>query len=81
MTRRSGTLPQRKTLALFLAVAAISVCALAWMAARLLAQDRALEAQRLQEQRETPSYGTRRAGRAGNSCGCPEWAGKPSDCG
>lgn len=37
---------------LFLAVAAVSVAALVWMGARLLTQDRALEAQQLEERRE-----------------------------
>lgn len=37
---------------LFLAVAALSVVALVWMGVRLVQQDRALEAQRLEEQRE-----------------------------
>jgi signal transduction histidine kinase len=37
---------------LFVAVAAVSVIALVWMGVRLLTQERALEAQRLQERRE-----------------------------
>jgi signal transduction histidine kinase len=52
--RRSGTLfTPRKTLGLFVVVAGVSVTALAWMGTRLISQDRALEAQRLQERRET----------------------------
>jgi len=45
-------IPGRVT-ALFFAVAAISVLALLWLGVRLLEQDRALEAQRLQERRES----------------------------
>lgn len=45
-------IPGRVT-ALFFAVAAISVFALLWLGVRLLEQDRALEAQRLQEKRES----------------------------
>ena len=52
MARRSGWLPPRRTVALFITVAAVSVAALAWMGARLLVQERALEGQRLQERRE-----------------------------
>jgi hypothetical protein len=52
MPRRPGRLPPRKTVALFVAVAAVSVIALVWMGVRLLTQERALEAQRLQERRE-----------------------------
>lgn len=52
MAPRTGRLPPRKTVALFVAVAAVSVTALVWMGARLLTQERALEAQRLQERRE-----------------------------
>lgn len=37
---------------LFLTVAALSVVALVWMGVRLVQQDRALEAQRLEEKRE-----------------------------
>jgi len=40
-------------MALFLAVAAVSVVALIWMGLRLLEQDRALEAQQLEERRKT----------------------------
>ncbi len=50
--RRPGRPPPRKTAALFAAVAVVSVTALVWMGVRLLAQERALEAQRLQERRE-----------------------------
>ncbi len=50
--RAWARLPGRMT-ALFFAVAAVSVCALGWLGVRLLEQDRALEAQRLQEQRES----------------------------
>lgn len=42
-----------KTMALFLAVAALSVVALIWMGLRLLEQDRALEEQQLEERRKT----------------------------
>jgi signal transduction histidine kinase len=52
MWRRSSRLPPRKTGVLFLAVAAVSVTALVWMGARLLTQDRAVEAQQLEERRE-----------------------------
>jgi signal transduction histidine kinase len=52
VARRPGRLPPGKTVVLFVAVAAVSVVALVWMGARLLTQDRALEAQRLQERRE-----------------------------
>ena len=44
--------PSKYNALLFLAVAAISVTALVWMGIRLLQQDRALEAQRLEEKRE-----------------------------
>jgi signal transduction histidine kinase len=44
--------PSKYSAFLFLAVAAVSVFALVWMGARLLQQDRALEAQRIEEQRE-----------------------------
>ena len=44
--------PSRYVAVLFLGVAAVSVIALVWMGVRLLRQDRALEAQRLEEQRE-----------------------------
>ena len=50
--RRLARFPPTKTVVLFVAVAAVSVVALVWMGARLLAQDRALEAQRMTEQRE-----------------------------
>ena len=52
MVRRSGWLPPRRTVALFVTVAAVSVAALVWMGVRLLMQERALEGQRLQERRE-----------------------------
>ena len=45
-------LPRNLT-ALFLAVAALAVVALVWLGVRLLEQDRALEAQRLEERRES----------------------------
>ena len=44
--------PRNLTVA-FLAVAAVSVVALIWLGARLVAQDRALEAERLREKRES----------------------------
>ncbi|MGD8538377.1 MAG: HAMP domain-containing sensor histidine kinase [Candidatus Aminicenantes bacterium] len=44
--------PSKYNAVLFLAVAAVSVIALVWMGVRLLQQDRALEAQRLEEKRE-----------------------------
>ena len=44
--------PSKYTAFLFLGVAAVSVFALVWMGWRLLQQDRALETQRLEEQRE-----------------------------
>ena len=44
--------PSKYNAVLFLAVAAVSVIALVWMGVRLMQQDRALEAQRLEEQRE-----------------------------
>ena len=50
--QQPGTVRLRKTIALFVAVAAVSVTALVWMGVRLLTQERALEAQRLQERRE-----------------------------
>src|SRR5512143_1193935 len=50
--RRPGRLPPRKTIALFVAVAAVSVTALMWMGVRLLTQEGVLETQRLQERRE-----------------------------
>ena len=53
MARRPGRLLPARTIALFVAVAAVSVIAVVWMGARLLTQERALEAQRLQERRET----------------------------
>ena len=52
VARRPGWLPPGRTVVLFVAVAAVSVVALVWMGARLLTQERALEAQRLQERRE-----------------------------
>ena len=52
MARRPDRLSPGKTVALFVAVAAVSVTALVWMGARLLTQERALEAQRLPERRE-----------------------------
>jgi len=52
VARRPGWLPPGRTVVLFVAVAAVSVVALIWMGARLLTQERALEAQRLQERRE-----------------------------
>lgn len=44
--------PSRGAAILFLGVAAVSVAALIWMGARLIEQDRALEAQQLRERRE-----------------------------
>ena len=44
--------PSKYSVVLFLGVAAVSVIALVWMGWRLLQQDRALEAQRLEEKRE-----------------------------
>jgi len=44
--------PSRNTVILFLGVAAVSVAALVWMGVRLVQQDRALEAQQLEERRE-----------------------------
>jgi signal transduction histidine kinase len=44
--------PPKYSVILFLGVAAVSVIALTWMGWRLLQQDRELEAQRLEEQRE-----------------------------
>jgi signal transduction histidine kinase len=44
--------PSRNTAILFLSVAAVSVVALVWMGVRLVQQDRALEAQQLEERRE-----------------------------
>ena len=54
MFRLSGwaRVPRNLTVA-FLAVAAVSVVALIWLGARLVAQDRALEAERLREKRES----------------------------
>ena len=52
MARRPERLSPGRTVILFAAVAAVSVTALVWMGARLLTQERALEAQRLQERRE-----------------------------
>jgi len=50
--RRSKPRPPRHVLALFLAVAAVSVFTLVWLSWRLLKQDRALENQRIQERLE-----------------------------
>ena len=50
--QQPGTVRLRRTIALFVAVAVVSVTALVWMGVRLLTQERALEAQRLQERRE-----------------------------
>ncbi len=50
--RRSILRPPSKVLVLFLAIAVVSVSALAWMSWRLLKQDRALENQRIQERLE-----------------------------
>jgi len=44
--------PSKYSLILFLGVAAVSVIVLVWMGWRLLQQDRALEDQRLEEQRD-----------------------------
>jgi signal transduction histidine kinase len=44
--------PSRNTVVLFLGVASVSVAALVWMGARLVRQDRALEAQQLEDRRE-----------------------------
>ncbi len=44
--------PSRYVAVFFLGVAAVSVIALVWMGVRLVQQDRALESQRLEEQRE-----------------------------
>jgi signal transduction histidine kinase len=52
MVWRPDRLSPGKTVALFVAVAAVSVTALVWMGGRLLTQERALEAQRLQERRD-----------------------------
>ena len=49
---RWARVPRNLTIA-FLAVAAVSVVALVWLGARLVAQDRALEAERLREKRES----------------------------
>jgi signal transduction histidine kinase len=49
---RSKLRPPRHVLALFIAVAAVSVSALVWLSWRLLEQDRALENQRIQERLE-----------------------------
>jgi signal transduction histidine kinase len=51
--RRSKLRPPRNVLVLFIAVAAVSVSALVWLSWRLLAQDRALENQRIQERLES----------------------------
>ncbi len=50
--RPSKLRPPRNVLALFIAVSAVSVSALAWLSWRLLEQDRALENQRVQERLE-----------------------------
>jgi len=52
MARRPGRLLPAKTVALFVAVAVVSVIAVVWMGARLLVQERAIEAQREEERRE-----------------------------
>jgi signal transduction histidine kinase len=49
---RIWKLPSRYIAVLFMAVGAVSAIALIWMGVRLFQQDRALEAQRLEEQRE-----------------------------
>jgi signal transduction histidine kinase len=49
---RSWRHPSRNTTVLFLGVAAVSVIALVWMGVRLTQQDRVLEVQRFEEQRE-----------------------------
>ena len=49
---RSRRYPSRNTTVLFLGVAAVSVIALVWMGVRLTQQDRVLEVQRFEEQRE-----------------------------
>jgi signal transduction histidine kinase len=50
--RRQKLRPPHNVLWLFIAVAAVSVSALAWLSWRLLAQDRALENQRIRERLE-----------------------------
>jgi two-component system phosphate regulon sensor histidine kinase PhoR len=50
---RTGRHPPRYAAVLFLVVAVTSVTALIWMGMRLVQQDRSLELQRLEEQRET----------------------------
>ncbi len=50
---RSWKNPSRKTAALFIGVAGVSVIVLVWMGLRLVRQDRALEAQQLEDGRET----------------------------
>jgi len=50
---RTGRHPPRYAAVLFLVVAVTSVAALIWMGMRLVQQDRSLELQRLEEQRET----------------------------
>ena len=52
MPFRSWARPPRNLIALFLTVTLLSVIALVWLGLRLMEQDRALEAQRLQERRE-----------------------------
>ena len=52
MARRPGRLLPAKTVALFVAVAVVSVIAVVWMGVRLLTQERAIEARRLEERRE-----------------------------
>jgi len=49
---RFGGHPSRKTAILLMNVAAVSVAALVWMGVRLMRQDRALEAQQLEDRRE-----------------------------
>jgi hypothetical protein len=49
---RSKLQPPRRVLALFVAVAVVSMSALVWLSWRLLRQDRALEDQRIQERLE-----------------------------
>ena len=49
---RSREHPSRNSVILFLGVAAVSVAMLVWMGMRLVRQDRALEAQRLEDRRE-----------------------------
>jgi len=51
-TRKFWGLITQKTTVLFIAAAVISVFALIWMGLRLMQQDRALEAQQIEEKRE-----------------------------